>query len=1026
MKRSEYKILKKRIRNLVVFGILLICAIIAYKLYPQSKSEKIISAEISYIDSATKENVNCTINSNDYDNGYYFVLPENVNGFQVKSFYKEGSKEEKYNPGDRYYFSENETKGEQTLLNVEYKTKEKDDKTLYYKILQTNIEQADIKIEGFMPKEADVIVKSVDFKKIEKKIKNTDDSLSLNLAYDIKVLYGNNKYEPSDFDENVKITFLGLADNSNPIGLKVLHIDDNEKIEEITAVSIEDEDFSFNTESFSVFAIVSPSVHYSQSSSSWNGSVASSFAFGDGSRNNPYLISNGEELAYLASQVNNGQAYSGRYFKLVSNINLNNNAWIPIGTAARSFSGVFDGQGFTISNAIITANGNNNQMYAYGIFGSTIGNSSNTAIIRNLVLDNVRINISFPGNEISNNMGYKIGTVVGAMYRFSRVENVISKNSTITNNNTWTTVSNNARPSLFVGGLVGETAYSSGSSTTQVTNGKFVINNCFSDVDINITISPNNTESVCRLLAGGILGRDSWSTTWPTSCLYTGTIGNSNSNMLMGPIMGGQTDRDYDLIGDISLITLIWELDPNLTMDCYYTNYTVRNKSYNSTWTTGATPADTTYRNSNGPWWYDYLAGVNKGRYTNQLSTTMLNMFNANANNSNLQNWIYSNGTFDLQKGLDLTITETSNNLYTFTVTPTSTVSNPTYTYRWYINDTLDSSNTTNSATFEPSFSTGRTIQVLVSDGTYVSVAKFTLDRLTLGLTITQNNGTLTGNFTGTGADLADWDRYTKNWTEIDVVEGDLNQSLGSERTLSNLILYHEYRLQLTNGYEGAETLTATFVYGNRNIVYVNNVGYTINGNNYVGNDGNNGATPQTAVKNMPRAYQLLNGNGTRDSNIVVVMGNYTATDFLDVRGGNANSYNTCANNYSKAALITGKFRGNVYNGNIAFQCEDNPYNGKYIFADTRFEYITFNGNNGRTFFYLQGHDITMGAGIVMSNYGNIDASDFGQIKGLGTPNFNMFCGFHNYNYSSIPQASKVCNVIIRSGTFRKSCNWRT
>ena len=125
-------------------------------------------------------------------------------------------------------------------------------------------------------------------------------------------------------------------------------------------------------------------------------------------------------------------------------------------------------------------------------------------------------------------------------------------------------------------------------------------------------------------------------------------------------------------------------------------------------------------------------------------------------------------------------------------------------------------------------------------------------------------------------------------------------------------------------------------------------------------------------------------------------------------------------------ALITGKFRGTTYNGNIAFQCEDNQYNGKYIFADTRFEYITFNGNNGRTFFYLQGHDITIGAGMRMTNYANIDSNDFGQIKGLETPNFNMFCGFHNYNHSSIPASSKVCDVIIRSGTFRKSCNRRS
>ena len=39
---------------------------------------------------------------------------------------------------------------------------------------------------------------------------------------------------------------------------------------------------------------------------SWDGSIATAFAGGDGSANNPYQISNGAELAYLAQEVNAG------------------------------------------------------------------------------------------------------------------------------------------------------------------------------------------------------------------------------------------------------------------------------------------------------------------------------------------------------------------------------------------------------------------------------------------------------------------------------------------------------------------------------------------------------------------------------------------------------------------------------------------------------------------------------------------------------------------------------------------------
>ena len=54
----------------------------------------------------------------------------------------------------------------------------------------------------------------------------------------------------------------------------------------------------------------------------WSGQVASNYRSGNGTQNNPYIISNGEELAYFASQLENTD-YSGTYFKIVNNILLN-------------------------------------------------------------------------------------------------------------------------------------------------------------------------------------------------------------------------------------------------------------------------------------------------------------------------------------------------------------------------------------------------------------------------------------------------------------------------------------------------------------------------------------------------------------------------------------------------------------------------------------------------------------------------------------------------------------------------------
>lgn len=70
----------------------------------------------------------------------------------------------------------------------------------------------------------------------------------------------------------------------------------------------------------------------------WDGSISLGFAGGSGTESDPYLISNGAELAYLAQQVNSGTSYSDIYFKLTNDIWLNDaNDWALWGTTG-SFS----------------------------------------------------------------------------------------------------------------------------------------------------------------------------------------------------------------------------------------------------------------------------------------------------------------------------------------------------------------------------------------------------------------------------------------------------------------------------------------------------------------------------------------------------------------------------------------------------------------------------------------------------------------------------------------------------------------
>ena len=131
----------------------------------------------------------------------------------------------------------------------------------------------------------------------------------------------------------------------------------------------------------------------------WDGSIADSYADGDGSPNNPYQIATASQLALLASNVNNGTTYSNQYFILTEDIDLfgmdegDTIQWIPIGyttdlnagdqkTNHRPFSGYFDGQNHIISNLFIHKASKN----FVGLFGY-VGHCH----ISNVTLENVNI-----------------------------------------------------------------------------------------------------------------------------------------------------------------------------------------------------------------------------------------------------------------------------------------------------------------------------------------------------------------------------------------------------------------------------------------------------------------------------------------------------------------------------------------------------------------------------------------------------------------------------------------------------------
>lgn len=124
----------------------------------------------------------------------------------------------------------------------------------------------------------------------------------------------------------------------------------------------------------------------------WNGTIASGFAVGTGTENDPYQINTAAELAYFAKSVNDGKWYDGEYIILKNNINLNNQEWTPIGNHSNPFKGNFNGDNHTVTGMQISG-----ELDRVGLFGECTKHNVNSAIKNITVKDSVICGINFVG-----------------------------------------------------------------------------------------------------------------------------------------------------------------------------------------------------------------------------------------------------------------------------------------------------------------------------------------------------------------------------------------------------------------------------------------------------------------------------------------------------------------------------------------------------------------------------------------------------------------------------------------------------
>ena len=128
----------------------------------------------------------------------------------------------------------------------------------------------------------------------------------------------------------------------------------------------------------------------------------SAFGGGSGTSDDPYIISTTDHMDQLASDVNNGNEYTGKCFRLVSNLDYSEKTYTPIGVSSQSsssgynmFCGLFDGNGHSISNVTISRSNQD----CIGLFGVIAA----WATIKNLTLGD--------GSTIEGR--YCVGGIVG-------------------------------------------------------------------------------------------------------------------------------------------------------------------------------------------------------------------------------------------------------------------------------------------------------------------------------------------------------------------------------------------------------------------------------------------------------------------------------------------------------------------------------------------------------------------------------------------------------------------------------------
>lgn len=696
---------------------------------------------------------------------------------------------------------------------------------------------------------------------------------------------------------------------------------------------------------------------------------ADSYAGGDGSKTNPYEIATAEQLAKLARDVNNGNTFRGKYFKLTADIDLSGGIWMPIGkyynygnSNNRLFFGKFDGNGHVIKNMHIQwEDADDNAKSVWGLFSTLQGESStNLTTVTNLIIENATVEKKRDFSP--NGSGYYVGVVAGEIYPNTELSNIIIHGSKITDNDETYELNRETK----IGGIAGNVQ----------NEGTYRIFNIAADTKINMLKNTSVFNDKVYIAQG--FGRFSYdmkgegSTIEPTNIYIYGkefNIDNSRADIKKGGITANCKNED-----NAKKYASTW----------YYSQDVTGGKNL------GTKVDAATFAN-------DFVDKANKLITTKSLEEDKLN-------------WSYTSGTgfnfgstkLTVKRGYNTIITaETVKGnaanekyfWYTSTDKKNWTLQNKNNPYNNF-SITLEDYNQYVYAELEDSSSLSGVAKIEAKKVNAVMKHKENTIYIDINNNIWDNNDKLDIKYS-----------WVKNDVEVSTEPTFDKSSLGSTDKLSCHVI--------VTTKDGVELLKDWLVY-TKSVVYLcpdRATATTANGNKISynqGNDSNDGLTPETAVRTWKGAYSKLEKQGSWDDNTIVLMGtsDENVTNNTD-NGFSSTGYSSedaidkwneakAKSPLFKNATIRGSWGDVDYAGEIRIKGGNLWNTGLTIFGDTRFQYITFRrANDNYDVLYCNYNNLEMGKGIQMKNYDQKFNGD-GTLDGATSTSFEIFGGTLN------------------------------